>query len=98
MSQIKWFSGGTDRAEQAIKLIDTVMNELENELNCAELKRVLIEYRSELDKKETSVPFILSRMNLDLSKAVRNDGVVLPSEISDKLKELSSLSNIRYGY
>lgn len=98
MSQIKWFSGGTDRAEQAITLIDAVMNELENESNNVELKHVLIEYRNELDKKEASVPFILSRMNLDLSKAVRNDGVVLPSEISDKLKELSSLSNIRYGY
>ncbi|EMF0638635.1 bacteriocin immunity protein, partial [Enterococcus faecium] len=46
----------------------------------------------------TSVPLILSRMNLEISNAIKKDGVSLNAKQSKKLKELMSISNIRYGY
>lgn len=59
---------------------------------------MLENYLEELKQKGASVPLIISRMNLDISKAIRNDGVTLSDYQSKKLKELTSISNIRYGY
>ncbi|OJG79013.1 hypothetical protein RV10_GL001136 [Enterococcus pallens] len=42
--------------------------------------------------------FILSRMNLDSSNVLKEDGIALSTSRSNKLKKLSSLSNIKYGY
>ncbi|MBP2098079.1 bacteriocin immunity protein [Enterococcus rivorum] len=97
MSKVNWFSGGTERSDQAVHIIDDLLNC--NEINSnSQLGTILQNYRIELQQKGASVPFILSRMNLDISKALRSDGNHLSEEQSNKLKHLSSLSNIRYGY
>ncbi|MGG5329484.1 bacteriocin immunity protein [Enterococcus sp. AZ163] len=98
MSKLKWFSGGKDRGEQALAIITDLLNELANNSFNKSLQQVLGTYKEELTKKESSVPFILSRMNLDISNALKEDGVALSASQSSKLKKLSSLSNIRYGY
>ncbi|MCP9304347.1 bacteriocin immunity protein [Lacticaseibacillus paracasei] len=49
-------------------------------------------------KEESAVPFILSRMNLDISSALKNNQIVLTASESDKLDALMALANIRYGY
>ncbi|EAF7732702.1 hypothetical protein AV585_15660 [Listeria monocytogenes] len=41
---------------------------------------------------------MLSRMNLAISHAIRKNGVILSDTQSTILKELTSLSSIRYGY
>ncbi|MBO1141737.1 bacteriocin immunity protein [Enterococcus avium] len=97
MSTIKWFSGGNERGDQAVNIINVLLDYKELSQN-GQLRKTLLEYKVELQKKESSVPFILSRMNLDISKALRNDGVYLNEEQKKYLKQLTSLSNIRYGY
>jgi hypothetical protein len=79
MSTIKWFSGGNERGDQAVNIINVLLDYKELSQN-SQLRKTLLEYKVELQKKESSVPFILSRMNLDISKALRNDGVYLNEE------------------
>ena len=59
---------------------------------------MLEKYIDELEKKESSVPFILSRMNIDISKALTKDKSVLNDTQENILKKVSSTSHIRYGY
>ena len=59
---------------------------------------MLLSYREELIKEPSSIPFILSRMNIEVSKVLVDNGVELTASQSEKIKELSHLSNIRYGY
>lgn len=98
MWKLKWFSGGNDRKKQAESIIIDLLNDLKIDLGNELLFKVLNNYLKELKQKNTSVPSILSRMNLDISKAIRNDVVKLTDYQSKKLKELTSLSNSRYGY
>lgn len=98
MGKLKWFSGGKERSNQAEIIITDLLDDLKTDLDNESLKKVLENYLEELKQKGASVPLILSRMNLDISKAIRNDGVTLSDYQSKKLKELTSISNIRYGY
>nr|BAR87972.1 bacteriocin immunity protein [Enterococcus faecalis] len=98
MSSLKWYSGGDDRAKKAEKIIIDLLNDLEYDLGNESLQEVLSSCLEELRKKGASVPLILSRMNLDISKAIRNDGRKLSESQSIKLKGLTTMSNIRYGY
>lgn len=87
-----------ERSNQAENIITDLLDDLKTDLDNESLKKVLENYLEELKQKSASVPLILSRMNLDISKAIRNDGVTLSDYQSKKLKELTSISNIRYGY
>jgi len=98
MSKLKWFSGGNERSNYAEKIISDLLDDLKTDAGNESLQKVLENYLDELIQKEASVPLILSRMNLDISKVIRNEGVILSDYRSEKLKELISLSNIRYGY
>ncbi len=98
MGKLNWFSGGKERSNQAENIITDLLDDLKTDLDNESLKKVLENYLKELKQKGASVPLILSRMNLDISKAIRNDGVTLSDYQSKKLKELTSISNIRYGY
>ena len=97
MSELKWFSGGKERGDQAIIIITDLLSELNNDPKNQALQKVLSNYQDELTRKEAAVPLILSRMNLDISSAMRKDEVLLSDAQSNKLKELTSLSNIKYG-
>lgn len=98
MEKLKWFSGGKEREEQAINIITGLLSDLNNDTKSQSLQKILINYRDELERKQTAVPFILSRMNMDISHAITKDGLSLSDTQSNMLKKLSSLSNIRYGY
>lgn len=98
MVNLKWFSGGSDRSEKAIVLIEHLIREIKKDDDKENLTKVLLQYLTELNKKEASVPFILSRMNLDISSALKKDASILDDNQEKILKELSSISNIRYGY
>ncbi|WP_407056358.1 bacteriocin immunity protein [Enterococcus faecium] len=73
-------------------------NHLETDLGNDSLRMILHTYLGNLKNEGTSVPLILSRMNLEISNAIKKDGVSLNAKQSKKLKELMSISNIRYGY
>lgn len=98
MPKIPWFAGGKDRGDQAQAIISELLKDLANDPNCQALAKVLLTSQTELRKKECSVPFILSRMNLEISRSLKKEGLNLTDEQSHKLKQLADLSSIRYGY
>ncbi|KAA9301213.1 MULTISPECIES: bacteriocin immunity protein [Aerococcus] len=96
MVALKWYAGGKDRRKRAIELIQAIEPKLTPAQ--AALKQVLADYLVEFQESGTSTPYILTRLNLDLSKALRADGQVIAEDQEALLKELSALSQIRYGY
>lgn len=98
MSILKWYAGGQDRAEQAISILTELVADLKQSQQKMPLQQVLSDYIEAFRKKESAVPFILSRMNLDISSALKNNQIVLTVSESDKLDALMALANIRYGY
>ncbi|WP_278554363.1 bacteriocin immunity protein [Companilactobacillus farciminis] len=98
MNVLKWFSGGRDRANNAIEIIADLLIELNGNIQTESLQQVLIKYKDELERQESSVPYILSRMNIDISSAMSKDGIILSKKQSILMKQLRSLSNIYYGY
>jgi hypothetical protein len=98
MDTLKWFSGGNERSKQAEDIIADLLDDLKIAAGNESLEKVLEKYLEELKQKGASVPLILSRMNLDISKAIRNDGLTLSIDQENKLKELMAIANIRYGY
>lgn len=95
---VKWFSGGKERKNEAVLLLDSFIQEVASEAHGQPLEQVLKSYREELVKESSSIPFILSRMNIAVSKVLTDNQIELTTSQSDKLKELSKLSQIRYGY
>lgn len=63
MSKVKWFSGGVERGNQAVQIINELLND-DKIISDSPLEITLKKYRIELQQKESSIPFILSRMNL----------------------------------
>ena len=71
MKKLKWFSGGNERAEQAIQLIDELLRDFDDSSSHSDrLRTVLRNNREALIYKQAAVPFILSRMNLEISNAL----------------------------
>lgn len=98
MSKLKWFSGGKERSDQALALINELLKELDKNPNSPALQKLLANYQNELRKKERSVPFILSQMNIEISNLLKKETISLSDSQSNNLKQLMTLSNIRYGY
>ena len=97
-NKLSWLSGGGERSQEAVVIIDALVSDLANQPNAEPLKEVLNHYRVELVKRESSVPMILSRMNLDIARILTQNGIVLSTSQSSQLQAITALSNIRYGY
>lgn len=95
---IKWFSGGKERKNEAITILEGLIKDLDSETKNLPVQKVLSSYRKELIDEPSSIPFILSGMNIEVSKVLVDNGIELSHSQSEKLKKLSSLSQIRYGY
>ncbi len=98
MSALKWFSGGEERRNEALIIMDNLLTLLDHHHGVQPLKDLLLSYAQELKSGGISTPFILSRMHIELSKVLMDNKIRLSEEQSELLKELRSLSNIRYGY
>lgn len=68
MKGLKWFAGGKERQEQAVAIIDEVIETIGDKPDYADLKQVLHSYRTELADSRSATPYILSRMSLEISK------------------------------
>jgi len=95
MTGLKWFAGGKERREQAVAIIDEV---IETKPDYADLKQVLHSYRTELADSRSATPYILSRMSLEISEVVRKDQLTLSPFIEERMADLRKLLAIRYGY
>ena len=61
MTGLKWFAGGKERREQAVAIIDEVIETIGDKSDYADLKQVLHSYRTELADSRSATPHILSR-------------------------------------
>lgn len=95
---MKWFAGGKDRKAEAVKIIEKLLLDLQNNDNNRPLEDVLINYKNEIINESSSIPLILNRMDLEISKTIRNYGIELSDMETKEIKDLMTLSNIRYGY
>lgn len=87
-----------ERRKRAEAIIAELLEDLKTDHGNESLRKVLKSYLENLKDEGTAVPLILSRMNLDIANAIKKDGVFLKENQSKKIKELTTISNIRQGY
>ena len=98
MTPLKWFAGGSERRCEAITIIDYLLEDIKAAPQLASLKNQLVIYKKRLKDDGTSTPFILSQMNVDISRVLIDNKLGLSESQAKQIKKLRELSAIRYGY
>ena len=98
MTPLKWFAGGSERRCEAMTVIDYLLEDIKAAPQLAPLKNQLVSYKRRLKDDGTSVPFILSQMNTDISRVLIDHKLTLSESQAEQIKKLRELSAIRYGY
>lgn len=98
MTPLKWFAGGSERRCEAMIIIDYLLEGINNTPQLAPLKNLLVIYKNRLEDDGTSTPFILSQMNVDISRVLIDNKLILSENQTEQIKKLRELSAIRYGY
>lgn len=98
MTPLKWFAGGSERRCEAMTIIDYLLEDIKDAPQLTPLKNQLVSYKRRLKDDGTSTPFILSKMNVDISRVLIDNKLILSESQSEQIKKLRELSAIRYGY
>ena len=98
MTPLKWFAGGSERRCEAMTIIDHLLEDIKTAPQLAPLKNQLVIYKKRLKDDGTSTPFILSQMNVDISRVLIDNKLGLSENQARHIKKLRELSAIRYGY
>jgi len=98
MTPLKWFAGGSERRCEAITIIDYLLEDIKDAPQLTPLKNQLVIYKKRLKDDGTSTPFILSQMNVDISRVLIDNKLGLSESQAKQIKKLRELSAIRYGY
>ena len=98
MTPLKWFAGGSERRCEAMTIINHLLEDIKDTPQLAPLKNQLVIYKRRLRDDGTSVPFILSQMNVDISRVLIDNKLGLSESQAKQIKKLRELSAIRYGY
>ena len=98
MTPLKWFAGGSERRCEAMIIIDYLLKGINNTTQLTPLKNLLVSYKRRLEDDGTSTPFILSQMNVDISRVLIDNKLMLSESQAEQIKKLRELSAIRYGY
>ena len=98
MTSLKWFAGGSERRCEAITIIDHLLEDIKDTPQLNPLKDRLVSYKRRLEDDGTSTPFILSQMNIDISRVLIDNKLILLESQAEQIKKLRELSAIRYGY
>ena len=98
MTPLKWFAGGSERRSEAMAIIDHLLEDIEDTPQLTPLKNLLVSYKRRLKNDGTSTPFILSQMNVDISRVLIDNKLMLSESQAEQIKKLRELSAIRYGY
>ena len=98
MTSLKWFAGGRERRCEAMTIIDYLLEDIKSAPQLAPLKNQLVIYKKRLEDDGTSTPFILSQMNVDISRVLIDNKLGLSESQAKQIKKLRELSAIRYGY
>lgn len=98
MTPLKWFAGGSERRCETMTIIDHLLEDTKTTPQLTPLKNQLVIYKNRLKDDGTSTPFILSQMNVDISRVLIDNKLILSEGQSEQIKKLRELSAIRYGY
>jgi len=98
MTPLKWFAGGSERRCEALTIINHLLEGINNTPQLTPLKNQLVIYQRRLKDDGTSTPFILSQMNVDISRVLIDNKLMLSESQARQIKKLRELSAIRYGY
>ena len=98
MTPLKWFAGGRERRCEAMTIIDYLLEDIKAAPQLTPLKNQLVIYKKRLEDDGTSTPFILSQMNVDISRVLIDNKLGLSENQAKQIKKLRELSAIRYGY
>ena len=98
MTPLKWFAGGSERRCEAVTIIDYLLEDIKEVPQLTPLKNQLVVYKGRLKDDGTSTPFILSQMNVDISRVLIDNKLTLSESQAEQIKKLRELSAIRYGY
>ncbi|MHA3043544.1 bacteriocin immunity protein [Streptococcus sp. 517s] len=98
MTPLKWFAGGRERRCEAMTIIDYLLEDIKAAPQLVPLKNQLVIYKKRLKDDGTSTPFILSQMNVDISRVLIDNKLSLSESQAKQVKKLRELSAIRYGY
>lgn len=98
MTPLKWFAGGSERRCEAMTIIDHLLEDIKAAPQLTPLKNQLVIYKKRLKDDGTSTPFILSQMNVDISRVLIDNKLSLSEGQAKQIKKLRELSAIRYGY
>ena len=98
MTPLKWFAGGSERRCEAMTIIDYLLEDIKDTPQLTPLINQLVIYQRRLKDDGTSIPFILSQMNVDISRMLIDNKLILSENQSEQIKKLRELSAIRYGY
>ncbi len=98
MTPLKWFAGGSERSCEAMTIINHLLEDIKDMPQLTPLKNQLVIYQRRLKDDGTSTPFILSQMNVDISRVLIDNKLILSENQAEQIKKLRELSAIRYGY
>ena len=98
MTPLKWFAGGSERRCEAMTIINHLLEDIKDTPQLTSLKNQLVIYKRRLEEDGTSTPFILSQMNVDISRVLIDNKLSLSEGQAEQIKKLRELSVIRYGY
>ena len=98
MTPLKWFAGGSERRCEAMTIINHLLEDIKDTPQLVPLENQLVIYKRRLKDDGTSVPFILSQMNTDISRVLIDHKLTLSESQAEQIKKLRELSAIRYGY
>ena len=98
MTPLKWFAGGSERRCEAMTIIDHLLEDIKATPQLTPLKNQLVSYKNRLKNDGTSTPFILSQMNVDISRVLIDNKLTLSESQAEQIKKLRELSAICYGY
>ena len=96
-SKLRWFSGGKERSLGAVELLGELSIDINHQGNALSILPILEAYKNELSGG-TAVPYVLSRMNVELSNHLMANNISLTSHQEELFRELRKMSQIRYGF
>ena len=91
MTPLKWFAGGSERRCEAMTIIDYLVEDIKDAPQLTPLKNQLVSYKRRLKDDGTSTPFILSQMNVDISRVLIDNKLTLSESQAEQIKKVERI-------